>query len=162
MTLTITHLRVDARETEGWFEGGTRPCPYLIVNCVFKCARSDDLHEDFAWSQAKAWSEEYVQRLTIDDPKRYEAWLMSPEGWSLSSKYDGYGREWVHGEPPWKYIPKFDCFHFREWIADCGPTRAIIAELEYYKEHGHLPSVYRTVESSIILSHLRTLHEYWD
>ena len=161
MTLTITSLRVDGRETEGWFEGGTRPCPYIIFNCVFKCDRSEDLHEDFTWQQAKAWSEEYVQKITIDDPARYEKWIMR-ESWNLNETYDGYGKAWVHGEPPWRYIPKFDVFWFREWIADCGPTRAIVAELEYYKEHGCLPSVYRTVESSIILSHLRTLSEYWD
>ena len=161
MSLTITNLRVDCRETEGWFEGGTRPCPYTIFNCVFKCDRSEDFHEDFAWNQAKAWSEEYTQKLTIDDPARYEKWIMR-ESWNLNETYDGYGKAWVHGEPPWSYIEKFDCFWFREWIADCGPTRAIIAELEHYKEHGTLPSVYRTVESSIILSHLRTLHEYWD
>ena len=161
MALTITSLRVDGRETEGWFEGGTRPCPYLIVNCVFKCDRSEDLHEDFAWNQAKAWSEDYRQVLTIDDPERYERWLMG-DGWDFRTSYNGYGKAWTHDDPPWRYIEKFDSFHFREWIADCGPTRAVIAELEYYKEHGCLPSVYRTVESSIILSHLRTLSEYWD
>ena len=160
--LTITSLRADYRETEGWFEGGKTPCPYIIINCVFKCARSDDIHEDFAWNQAKAWSEDWKQVLTIDDPERYNAWLDDPLGWEFSSRYDGYSRAWTHGEPTWQYIEKFDCFWFREWIADCGPTRAIIAELEHYKEHGHLPSVYRTVESSIVLSHLRTLHEYWD
>jgi hypothetical protein len=159
--LTITSLRADYRETEGWFEGGTRSCPFIICNVVFKCARSEDLHEDFAWNQAKAWSEDYTQKLTIDDPERYEAWLMGV-GWDFKTKYDGYGKAWVHGDPPWRYIPKFDVFHFREWIADCGPTRAIIAELEYYKEHGHLPLVYRTVEDSIILTHLRTLGTYWD
>jgi hypothetical protein len=159
--LKILNLRVDYRETEGWFEGGTRPCPYIIINCVFKCERSEDLHEDFTWNQAKAWSEDYTQKLIIDDPERYEAWLMRAS-WDLKEKYDGYGKAWIHGEPPWRYIEKFDCFWFREWIADCEVTRAVIRELEYYKEHGTLPSVYRTVESSIILSHLRTLHEYWD
>lgn len=162
MALTITNLRVDCRETEGWFQQGRSPCPYLIVNVVFKCARSKDLHEDFAWNQAKAWSEDYRQILTIDDPKRYEDWLVSPTGWNWSSKYDGYGKAWTHGDPPWRYIEKFDSFWFREWIADCSVTRAVIAELEHYKEHGTLSSVYRTMESSIILSHLRTLHEYWD
>ncbi len=161
MSLTITSLRVDARETEGYFDGGTRSCPYLIVNCVFRCSRSEDLHEDFTWQQAKAWSEDYTEKLTIDDPERYEAWLMR-ESWNLRSKYDGYGKAWVHGDPPWRYLEKFDCFWFREWVADCGPTRAIIQELQHYKDHGTLPSVYRAVESSIILSHLRTLHEYWD
>jgi hypothetical protein len=158
--LTITNLRVDYRNSEGWFEGGTRPCPYLIVNVVFKCGRSDDLHEDYTWNQAKAWSEEYTQKLTIDNPKRYEDWICNH--WDLTKGYDGYGKAWTHEDPPWRYIEKFDCFWFREWIADCAPTRAIIAELQHYKEHGTLPSVYRTVEESIILTHLQTLQRYWD
>jgi len=161
MTLTITNLRVDERATEGWFEGGTRSCPYLICNVVFKCERSEDYHEDFTWNQAKVWSEEYTQKLTIDDPEKYEKWIMR-ESWDLKEKYDGYGKCWVHGDPTWQYIEKFDVFWFREWIADSTVTRAIIAELQHYKDHGCLPSVYRTVESSIILSHLRTLQEYWD
>lgn len=160
MALTITSLRVDSRETEGWFEGGTRPCPYLIVNCTFKIESDED--GNWSFERAKAEAEEYHQVLTIDDPKRYEEWLMSPNGWNFSSKYDGYGRAWRHQDCPWRYIEKFDTFWFREWIADCGPTRAIIAELEHYKEHGVLPSVYRTMESEIILQHLRTLHSYWD
>lgn len=161
MGLTITSLRADHRETEGWFEGGTRSCPFIILNVVFRCARSSDLHEDYTWNQAKACSEEYSQKLTIDDPGKYEKWIMR-ESWDLKEKYDGYGKAWVHEDPPWRYIEKFDCFWFREWIADCGPTRAIISELQHFKDHGKLPSVYRTVESSIILSHLQTLQRYWD
>jgi hypothetical protein len=162
MALTITSLRADYRETEGWFEGGTRPCPFIVLNVVFKCDRSEDYHEDFAWNQAFAWAQEYREITTIDDPKEYEDWLMRPDGWDFRSTYPGWSKAWTYGEPTWRYLPKQDVFWFREWIADCGPTRAIIAELEYYKEHSHLPSVYRTVESSIVLSHLRTLHEYWD
>jgi hypothetical protein len=161
MTLHITSLRADYRETEGYFEGGTRPCPFIVLNVVFRCDRSDDVHEDYTWQQAKACSEEYTQKLTIDDPERYEEWLMGA-GWDFKTKYNGYGKAWVHGDPPWRYIPKFDVFHFREWIADSTVTRSIIKELEYYKDNGHLPSVYRTVEDSIILSHLRTLGTYWD
>ena len=140
MALTITSLRADYRETEGWFEGGTRPCPFIVLNVVFKCDRSEDYHEDFTWCQAKAWSEDYTQKLTIDAPERYEAWLMGV-GWDFNTSYNGYGKAWVHGDPPWRYLEKWDVFWFREWIADCGPTRAIIAELEYYKDNGHLPSV---------------------
>ena len=157
--LTITNLRVDYRTTESlkpWPD-----VPYLVVNVVFRCERTTE-DCDFAWNQAKAESEEYRKVLTIDDPKRYEAWMTSPDGWSISKKYDGYGRAWTHADPPWRYIEKFDVFWFREWIADCGPTRAIVAELEYYKEHGKLPSVYRSVDSCIILSHLETLQRYWD
>ena len=161
MSLTITSLRADFRKTEGWFDGGTRPCPFIVLNVVFRCDRSDDYHEDYTWLQAKAWSEEYIQKLTIDDPARYEKWIMR-ESWSLNEKYDGYGKAWVHENPSWQYVEKFDVFWFRSWIADSTVTRAIIAELEYYKIHGKLPSVYRTIEDSIILSHLRTLGTYWD
>jgi hypothetical protein len=160
MTLTITNLRVDFRTSESpepWPD-----VPYIIVNCVFKCSRSNDPGEDFAWAQAKAFSEEYRKVLTIDDPERYEEWFMSAAGWDILTKYDGYGRAWTHEDPTWRYIEKFDVFWFREWVADCSVTRAIIAELEHYRTHGKLPSVYRSTDECIILSHLRTLHEYWD
>ena len=159
--LEITSLRTDYRVTEGWFKGEPRDCPFIIVNC---CFRIHDDKEEGNWSslRAKAEAEIYREVLTIDDPERYDRWLMSPDGWSFSSRYDGYGRAWTHQDCPWQYIEKFDTFHFREWIADCGPTRAIIQELEYYQQHGKLPSVYRTLESEIILSHLRALQSYWD
>jgi hypothetical protein len=160
MTLTITNLRVDFRNTEGWFEGGTGSCPYIILNVVFRCDRSNDYHEDYTWCQAKAWSEEYTQKSTIDDPERYEDWVCNH--FNLTEGYDGHGKAWVHGDPSWRYLEKFDCFWFRQWIADSTVTRALISELQYYKDHGHLPSVYRTVESSIILQHLQTLQSYWD
>ena len=159
-SLKILNLRVDYRSSEN--PASWPPVPYAIVNVVFRCDRSDSYDTDFAWHQAKAFSEDYRQVLTIDDPKRYENWLMSEDGWSLSSKYDGYGRAWTHGEPTWKYIEKFDVFWFREWIADCNPTRAIIQDLWFYKNNGKLPEVYRSTDECIILSHLRTLHSYWD
>ena len=158
--LKILNLRVDYRKSESpepWPE-----VPYAIVNVVFKCERTNNYDTDFAWCQAKGESEEYRQVLTIDDPKRYENWLMSPDGWSFSSKYDGYGRAWTHNDPVWRHIEKFDVFWFREWIADCAVTRSIIQELKYYKEHGSLPSVYRSIDECIILSHLETLQRYWD
>lgn len=158
MALTITSIRTDYRNTEGWF--GSTSCPYIIVNLTFKI-EDDENEGNWSSGRAKAEAEEYRQVLTIDDPDRYEKWLMGA-GWDFKTKYDGYGRAWTHQDCPWYYIEKFDTFWFREWIADCGPTRAIIAELEHYKEHGKLPSVYRTLESEIILSHLRALQSYWD
>ena len=125
--LTITSLRVDYRVSESPRPGPA--VPYLILNLVFKCERTTEDY-DYAWNQAKAESEEYNKVLTIDDPERYEAWLMSPDGWNFSSKYDGYGRAWTHNDPPWRYVEKFDCFWFREWIADCPVTRAVIEELQ--------------------------------
>jgi hypothetical protein len=158
--LKILNLRVDYRESESpepW-----PSVPYFILNCVFKCERVDDYGEDFAWYQAKGESEEYRKVLTIDDPERYDAWLDTAFGFG-QFKYPGYGRAWIHNDPAWRYLEKFDVFWFRTWSADCSVTRAIIAELEYYKKYGKLPSVYRAVDSCIILSHLRTLGEtYWD
>ena len=159
--LEITSLRTDYRVTEGWFNGEPRDCPFIICNVTFRIHDDED-EGNFSSLRAKAEAESYREVLTIDDPERYDKWLMSPDGWSFSSRYDGYGRAWTHQDCPWTYIEKFDTFHFREWIADGGPTRAIIQELEYYQQHGKLPSVYRTLESEIILSHLRALQSYWD
>jgi hypothetical protein len=154
MAITITNLRADFRSSE------SSDVSYIIVNCTFKCAR-DPENYDYAWNQAKAWSEEYRQVLTIDDPKGYEAWISN---WDLNSrsKYPGYGKAWTHEDPTWQYIEKFDTFWFREWISDCGTTRDIIQELEYYRKHGELPWVYRAIDDCIILKHLRTLQSYWD
>jgi hypothetical protein len=158
MTLTITSLRVDSCETEGWFAAGKVACPYLVVNCCFKVDKDEDT---FIWERAKGESEEYHSVLTVDDPERYEDWISNQCGFD-QFRYEGYGRAWTHKDPPWRYVEKFDTFWFREWIADCSVTRAIIAELQHYKKHGVLPSVYRSVEQGIILQHLSTLHSYWD
>jgi hypothetical protein len=149
MTLTITHLRVDAIQGE--------VVPFLIVNCCFTV--EPDAEDGFLWAQAKGDSEDYKQILTIDDPEKYEASLLS---WDFKTRYPGYGRAWTHQDPVWQYIEKFNVFWFREWIADCPVTRAIVADLEYYKDYGKLPSVYRSVDEGIILKHMRTLHSYWD
>jgi hypothetical protein len=157
MALIITNLRVDSRETEGWFDGGKIACPYLILNVVFRVEKDEDT---FIWERAKGMAEEYQKVLTIDDPERYEDWICNH--WDLTKGYDGYGRAWAHQDPPWQYIEKFDVFHFREWIADSTVTRAIISELQHFKDHGELPSVYRSVEEGIILTHLESLQRYWD
>jgi hypothetical protein len=157
MTLTITNLRVDSCETEGWFCAGKVACPYLVVNCCFKVEKDEDT---FIWERAKGESEEYAKVLTVDDPERYEDWIANH--WDLSKGYDGYGRAWIHKDHPWQYLEKFDTFWFRSWIADCSVTRAIISELQHFKKYGVLPSVYRSVEEGIILQHLETLQRYWD
>jgi len=110
--------------------------PYLIVNCCFTV--EPEAHDGYLWAQAKGDSEEYTTR------------------------YPGYGRAWTHQDPVWQYIEKFDTFWLREWIADCPVTRAIVKDLEHYKTHGMLPTVYRTIDEGIILQHLRTLQRYWD
>ena len=149
MTLTITSLRVNERGTE---------VPFLVVNCTFKCDKDPESY-DFLWTQAKGDSEDYRQVLTIDEPEKYEASLLT---WDFKTRYSGYGRAWTHQDPVWQYIEKFDTFWLREWIADCPVTRAIVSDLAYYKEHGKLPTVYRSIDEGIILQHLRTLQSYWD
>ena len=149
MALTITNLRVDAIQGE--------IVPFLVVNCCFTV--EPDAEDGFLWAQAKGDSEDYRQVLTIDDPVKYEASLLSRD---FKTRYPGYGRAWTHQDPVWQYIEKFNTCWFREWIADCPVTRAIIADLGYYKEHGKLPTVYRSIDEGIILHHLRTLQRYWD
>ena len=131
--------------------------PFLIVNCCFKV--DPDANDGYLWAQAKGDSEEYRQVLTIDDPEKYEESLLN---WDYSQRYPGYGRAWTHQDPVWEYIEKFNTCWFREWVADCPVTRAIVRDLEHYKAHGMLPTVYRTIDEGIILQHLRTLQRYWD
>ena len=149
MTLTITSLRVDERKGE--------VVPYLVINCCFTV--EPETHDGYLWAQAKGDSEEYRQVLTIDDPEKYEESLLT---WDYATRYPGYGRAWTHQDPVWQYIEKFDTFWLREWVADCPVTRAIVKDLEHYKTHGMLPTVYRTIDEGIILQHLRTLQSYWD
>jgi hypothetical protein len=149
MTLTITNLRID--EIQG------KTVPFLVVNCCFTL--EPDAHDGYLWAKAKEDSADYRQIITIDDPAKYESSLLS---WDFKMRYPGYGRSWTHQDPVWQYIEKFSTFWFREWVADCPVTRAIVADLKYYKEHGKLPTVYRTIDEAIILQHLRTMQSYWD
>ena len=153
--LQITSLRVDRRVTP---QGNvwTQDVPFAIVNLCFKII--DDEH---FLKSTKAEAEDYRSVLSIDDPKRYETFLLNWDT-NWSSKYDGYGRAWIHNERPYNYIEKFNTFHFREWIADTLPTKMMLWELQYYKENGKLPSVYRHTDECIILQHLRSLQGYWD
>ena len=154
MTLIITSLRVDHRITP---EGNmwTQDVPFLMINACFKIENDKHLFE-----RTKAECEEYRQALSIESPDHYEKWL---KDWDLNfeSGYD-YGRAWIHQDSPFAYIEKFNTFHFREWIADSTITRAIIAELEHYKEHGKLPSIYRHDESYVVISLLHMLDRLWD
>lgn len=152
--LEITSLRLDERFTpQGnvWIED----VPYLILNSTFR------ITDEHLFQRTQAEAEEYNSVLTIDDPKRYEAFISN---WDLnfSSKYDGYSRAWVHNDAPFVYLEKFQTFWFRQWIADSSVTRAIIHELQHFKEHGRLPSVYRHAEEYIILSHFHCLDRLWD
>ena len=153
--LQITSLRADRRVTP---QGNvwTQDVPFAIVNICFKI--TDDEH---FFEQTKAEAEEYRSVLTVDDPERYEAFLLNAVGFG-QFKYDGYGRAWTHNEPVFTYLEKFQTFWFREWIADTLPTKMMLWELQYYKENGKLPSVYRHTDECIILQHLRSLQGYWD
>ena len=153
--LKITNLRTNYRVTP---EGNmwTQDVPFLVVNACFRITDDEPL-----WERTKAECEEYHSVLTIDDPKRYEKWLVNQWGFD-QFRYDGYSRAWTHQESPFVYIEKFDTFWFRQWVADSTVTRAIIAELEHYKEHGRLPSVYRHAEEYVVISHFHALERYWD
>jgi len=157
MALTITSFRVDAGVTP---EGNmwTQDVPFLVINACLKIENDEHLFE-----RTKAECEDYRSVLTIDDPERYESHLMSTAGFEGLLRYDGFGRAWTHNEEgPFHYIEKFQTFWFRQWIADSPVTRSIIAELEHYKQHGKLPSVYRHAEEYIIMSHFACLDRYWD
>jgi len=155
MTLTITSLRVDERVTP---EGNLweQDVPFFAINATFRIEDDEHLFE-----RTKAECENYHSVLTIDDPERYENWLMDA-GWDFKSKYDGYGRATAFNDPVFVYLEKFSTFHFKEYVADSSVSRAIIAELEHYKQHGKLPSVYRHAEEYIIVSHFHCLDRYWD
>jgi hypothetical protein len=148
--LQITSLRVNE------YRGAKFDVPYLVVNCTFKVDPGTSL-----WQMAKGESEEYVQRLTIDDPEKYEHWIETQCGFD-QFRYPGYGRAWTPQDVPWRYIEKFDVFWFREWVADCRVTRAVIAELEHYKEHGTFASTHRSTDEYAVLRYLRCLESFWD
>ena len=153
MALTITSLRVDERVTpEGnlWLQ----EVPFLTVNATFRITDDEHLLE-----RTKADSENYRSVLTIDNAGRYESFLLN-DVWD--SRYDGFGRAITFNDPVFMYLEKFSTFTFREYVADSPVTRAIIAELQYYKDHGKLPSVYRHAEEYIIISHFACLDRYWD
>jgi hypothetical protein len=155
MALEITSLRTRYRVTpQGnlWYAD----VPYIFVNACFKV--TDDEH---LFLRTKAEADEYHEVLTIDDPERYEKHLLE-DNFLTSPAYDGFGRAWSRKDPPFYYIEKFQTFWFRQWIADSTVTRAIIGELEHYKKHGKLPSVYRHAEEYIILSHFHCLDRLWD
>jgi hypothetical protein len=138
------------------FSGKKSDIPYLIINCTFKVTP-----ETYLWQTTKAESEEYVHSLTVDEPKKYEEWIMSEMGFG-QFKYPGFGRAWTIQDQVWQYIEKFDTFWLREWTADCAVVRAALHELDYYRKNGCLPSVYRSTDEGTILRHLRTINSYWD
>ena len=153
--LEITSLKVTPRVTP---EGNLweQDVPFLAINATFRIEGDEPLFE-----RTKAESEDYRSVLTIDDPERYEPFLLNASGFG-QFKYDGLGRAWTHNDPIFVYLEKFGTFWFRQFVADSPVTRAVVAELKHYKEHGALPSVYRHAEEYIIISHFACLDRYWD
>ena len=153
--LEITSLKVIERVTP---EGNLweQDVPFLAINATFRIEDDEPLFE-----RTKAESEDYRSVLTIDDPGRYESFLLNACGFG-QFKYDGLGRAWTHNDPVFVYLEKFSTFWFREYVADSPVTRAILSEIQYFKDHGKLPSVYRHAEEYIIMSHFHCLDRYWD
>jgi len=69
---------------------------------------------------------------------------------------------WTYADPFLVYLEKFDTFWYRDYIADCAVTRAVLSELSHFKDTQSLKDTYRFTEGSIILRHIETLHKYWD
>jgi len=155
MALTITSLRVDYRTSS---KGNMRDetVPYIMANCTFRITDSEFLKE-----VVQAESEDFKETLTLDDPERYEKWIVS-ESWNVLDGYDGWGKAWTLRDPEWEYLAKFDTFWWRQWIADTPATRFMLEEIDYYRRFGKLKAVYRHEDEGIILRHLRALSSYWD
>ena len=159
MTLKITSLRIDKRDSNNESYGGA--LSYLIVNATWKITQDGDDESSYLFDIAKAEANEYGKVLTIESPEDYESWLKT---WDLNflTGYPGYKNCWTHRDCPWHYIEKFQTFHFREWIADSTVTQALLNEIVYYKATGEMLSNYRTIPGQIILEHFQTLGRYWD
>jgi len=159
MTLKITSLRIDKRDSNNESYGG--PLSYLIVNATWKITQDDAEGDNYLFDMAKAEANEYGKVLTIESPEDYEYWMLN---WDLDLKngYPRYKHCWTHRDCPWHYIEKFQTFHFREWIADSVVTQALLNEIVYYKATGEMLSKYRTIPGQIILEHFQTLGRYWD
>ena len=155
MPLEITSLSTRYRVTP---QGNLwdQDIPFIAVIATFRIKNDEHLFE-----RTKEECQEYRETLTIDDPKKYEKFLLNWD-FNYSSKYDGYGRAWIHNESPFIYIDKFSTFWFRDYVADSTVTRAIIRELEYYRDYGKLPSVYRHAEEYVVLSLFHMLDRLWD
>jgi hypothetical protein len=159
MTLKITSLRIDRRESSNDSYGGD--LSYLIVNATWKVTQDGDDEDNFLFDLAKAEAAEYGKVLTIESPEDYEKWLLNWD-FNFDKSYPRYKHCWTHRDCPWYYIEKFNTFHFREWIADSVVTQALLNEIVYYKATGEMLSKYRTIPGQIILEHFQTLGRYWD
>ena len=69
---------------------------------------------------------------------------------------------WTYADPFLIYLERFNTFWYRECISDCGVTRAVLSEINHYKDTQQLKDHYRFTDGSIILRHIETLNRYWD
>jgi len=158
MTVTITSLN--------WREKVTPPVapwpavPYLIANICWRVEPGGDDDEGTHGIFLSA-TEEYHRVLTVDDPERFDEYLMSDAGFGMF-QYPGLQHQYTFKDVKWRYIEKFSTFWLREWIVDSPVTRAILKELEVFQKTGRLPSVYRGTDSHIIYSYLSILNQLWD
>jgi len=159
MGLKITSLRIDKRNSNNESYGGS--LSYLIVNATWKITQDSVEEDNYLFDMAKAEANEYGKVLTIESPEDYESWLKTWD-YNFETGYPGYKNCWTHRDYPWRYIEKFQTFHFREWIADSVVTQALLNEIVYYKATGEMLSKYRTIPGQIILEHFQTLGRYWD
>lgn len=139
--------------------------PYLLVNCVFRCAPG------YYRDKALGRSCDYRQVLVTGSPEEEEAAFQAELAEGVTSLEDWVNRVnmsepkpkvWTYDDPLWHHLEKFDAFWFREWVADCPVTRAALQELRLYQIDGRTGSVYRTTDEEIVLKHLETLQMYWD
>ena len=161
MTIKITSLDVRTRVSPKDSYGG--PVPYAVVNATWKFLPSEDDHETYLKDSAIAEAEDYHKVLILDDPERYKKWLETECDFSFEKSYDGWSKGWTpQMDCPWRYLEKFDSFHFREWIAWTTTTKAILNELFYYRSTGEFMDLCRCTTDSTVLKHFRTLSQYWD
>lgn len=135
--------------------------PFVVVNCVFKC------EDGYFQSKSMGYTTDYHQVVVTGTPeeefKEFEK-LFEEEGDFIShiNSLPFKSKVWTYNDPFLTYIPKFDVFWLREWVADCPVTKAVLEDLFEYQTTGKFSVPYRSADEEIVLKHLRTLNEYWD
>ena len=145
MTIKILDLSYRSRVSKGSFK-----VPYLIVNCVLKIDRHDDCMKSYYYDSAMAATEEYKKVIVTGSPEeeekkfkeKYDFAIDMDESEGLEELIKAIESEpppeqvWTYAESYLTHIKKFDCFWFREWIADCNVTRYILQELREFQKIG--------------------------
>ena len=128
--------------------------PYIICNITFKLDKDDD---PYMWDLYMLQTQEFSRVLTIGNPEEYSKYLDGE-----IKEFSGTEIKWALKDPLFSYKEKFKTFHFRDYVADCSITRAVLDEIRYYTELNRFPSTYRHKNESVFLRHLKTLSEFWD